>query len=163
MFLLSESSASEYVRIIPIRGEQSGTHSFGGVNFGADLAIDDNVDTMSITTGGKSQWIIFTLDDVHCVHQVVAYYYKEHEILGLHYHTTTFTCSKDGCTCDGDYCDSVSLEVTGAGAGTSKCKNGNTLMLPMSFSESDPEVINVLFSEFAVYESNGKKCSRFNL
>ena len=120
-------------------------------------AIDDDFNTRSWTTtsAGTDQWIELTLDEAHCVYQVVVYYYAERDT-EVTMDATTFTCTQDSCTCDGAYCWwPMSLEVTGAGGGDSDCKNGNTLTLSFTGTHG------ISFTEIAVYEQKRKKHLRF--
>ena len=156
-FVLSEPSASEFVRIQPIGAEQSA--SLSGNDYPATDALDNRVDTFSASLPiGSDLWIKFTLEEVRCVHQVMVYLYIDVE--GFVYHTTTFTCDQDGCTCDGESCEMQSLEVTGAVGGSSNCKNGDTLMLSSTVAGLNSHII---ISEIAVYATRRKKNLRFNL
>ena len=134
-----------------MRAEQSSTFHNNPSTYGAKFAIDNDVDTLSATRGtGGPEWIKLTLDGGYCVHRVMVYFYADYDT-EHYYHATTYTCDKDGCTCDGDYCRWLSPEITGAEGGSSSCKYGDSLMFKLK--EREPIGIN----EIAVYASKRKK------
>ena len=95
--------------IKPVSVSQSSTYDNNEARYGAHNAIDRNLHTFSYTAyQSDSGWFKARLDRDYCVREVVQYFYS-----GGYLYKNTYTCSKDTCTCAGDYyfCNKWSLSV----------------------------------------------------
>ena len=123
--------------IIPISAEQSTTKDNDEEKYGAENAIDLDLETRSFTEadGDGNAWLIITLDKIYCVEKVIRY--KEDGNPSL-----SWTCAaENGCSnCVGSSCSAFTLTVSTEGAvsdlpSESDCKYGD--MVKMETIESD--------------------------
>ena len=97
---------------------------------GPELANDLDFATASysVPASDGTVWLKLTLDQAHCVHQVIWYFSSGTPL-------NTWTCNQDDCSnCDGDYCDRFTLTVSTEGAVSDlssvlNCKYGDTVKL----------------------------------
>ena len=115
--------------IIPESASQSCTYNGNEDQYGAEHAIDLDLNTRSRTCLGSdgTVWLQLKLDQVYCVEQVQEYNSNGSSL-------STWTCSNTDCShCDGIYCDSsFSLTVSTEAAvlyPVSDCKYGDTVKL----------------------------------
>ena len=101
------------------------------MEFAAEHAIDLDLETQSMTTADSDGvvWFKLTLDQVHCVQQVI-------QFSGDGSYARTWTCSDADCSiCDFGGCSKVTVTVSTEGAypdilaPTLDCKYGDTLKL----------------------------------
>ena len=111
--------------------EHSGTYQDNEVKNSVEHAIDLDLETGSYTKAGSDggPWFKVTLDQVHCVEQVIWYNGR-----GASFHT--WTCSKIDCSsCEGKYCSTHSITVYTEGVtlvklpSVSDCRYGNRVKL----------------------------------
>ena len=138
IFLVSDPIDRTVSEITPLRIEQSTTRNSDEAVYGADRAIDGDLETRSSTDGGG--WVKVTLNGVQCVDEVMWFYIDPIP-------KTTWTCSESSCACSGNYCSWASMDISTEGDaadGTetdSDCKYGDTITFsfagtfPVSFSE----------------------------
>ena len=138
IFLVSDPIDRTVSEITPLRIEQSTTRNSDEALYGADRAIDGDLETRSSTDGGG--WVRVKLNGVQCVDKVRWYYISPIP-------QTNWTCSESSCACSGGYCTWASMEISTEGDsadGTdtgSDCKYGDTITFsftgtfPVSFSE----------------------------
>ena len=112
-------------------------------NYGAHLALDLNLQTYSGTSpeaGSSKYWLKITLDQVHCVEQVI-------ELSGGGNPYSTWTCSDTDCsTCEGKYCSRYTLTVYTEGAApdsspASSCKYGDTVKIESRYNFNMYEIV----------------------
>ena len=108
---------------------QSSTFVYNSVRYVADLAIDSDTATASITDVGLS-WLKLNLGKEYCVQEVRMVY---DSYINERYWTCTY---QDCSTCVGISCDLFILTVSMEGAMTtsspvSGCKYGNTVKLQL--------------------------------
>ena len=130
-FILSIPATRERLpgEIIPESASQSCTYEDNEDQYGAEHAIDLDLNTSSWTCllSGGTVWLQLKLDQVYCVEQVQEYNSNGSSL-------STWTCSNTDCShCEGIYCDSsFSLTVSTEAAvlyPVSDCKYGDTVKL----------------------------------
>ena len=125
--------AREAGEIIPVSVEQSATKDNDVTKYGAELAIDMDMETSSHTFAGSdgTTWIKIKLDQVHCIEQVRRYV----NIAGSST-TNTWTCGEDQCNgCGNENCQQLTVTVSIERSATSyhpsisDCGYGDTVKL----------------------------------
>ena len=132
------SAQRGYVELTPSGAEQSATRDGNEGTYGADRAIDGDIDTGTMTAGGIGQWFKVMLDGMPCVREVKWYYQSKTP-------ETSWTCTGDSCVCSGSYCSWASMAVATIGDYAtpfdSDCEYGNSVKFTfnatwfVSFSE----------------------------
>ena len=108
--------------------------------------MDSNLDTESCTDYGDGKWLQAKFDGVHCVRNVMWYYYSDTPV-------TTWACDQTGCDCEGSYCSWATLNVGNeerAAGDRTDCLYGDNIKITFS------ETFMVAFSELAITEIEGK-------
>ena len=113
--------------LVPVSAEQSATFRDDEEMFGAANAVDLELDNYSFPEPGSdgATWLKLTLDQVHCVEQVVWIDYDGSPFI-------TWTCSDGDCsTCEGEgeECSVFLLTVYTEGASLSDSQCGDTLKI----------------------------------
>ena len=134
--------------IIPARVEQSATYNGDETNYGAELAIDMNMETKSIAVAGSDGkiWIKLYLGEVHCIQQVKRNVKFDTNYGGTQTYRYTWICTEENCdNCEGpvDYCKFFTLTVNTEGTATSNlpsvtdCKYGDTVKVEIDSGNSN--------------------------
>ena len=132
--------------VVPVSAAHSRTRNDNEEMYGAHNAIDLDLQTKSISAAGSDgkPWFKITLDQVHCVEQVIRLFSSGNP----HY---TWTCSDTDCsTCEGSLCHSYTLTVYTEGAApdnsspASSCNYGDTVKLECTRNSFDMHEIVII-------------------
>ncbi|KAL5270945.1 hypothetical protein ACHWQZ_G001565 [Mnemiopsis leidyi] len=108
-----EAREREKNEIVPVSAEQSSTLDDNTVLYGAELAIDLDLETYSQTKDESSSegktWLKLNLGSVHCVEKVTVYKSDKSK-------ARSWTCTRNQCTCEGTGCSDYTLTVSTEGA-----------------------------------------------
>ena len=148
------SGARERVanEIVPVSAEQFSTLDDNEEKYGAELAIDLNLETYSQTKderySGEKTWLKINLDSVHCVEEVFLI-----NKVGIY---RSWTCTTSDCFCKGDRCDDYTLTVSteGTAPDLSPFFNCNFYGDTMKYERNDGEQTGVY--EIAIIAKPGR-------
>ena len=141
---------------------QSKTYKNDEAQYGADKAIDMDMDTESYAIKGNDTakaWLKASLDAEYCIERVIQYSNRSYQ------YKNTYTCSHDGCTCEGTWCNWWTLSVyrqDGTVPGPdlpAGCKHGDIIKI-----QTTRTVDNVDVSELVIIPKLGElEYSSFDL